>query len=159
VSVTTRETIQQLHAAYCQATGFTLTLDMSREQTWYWWQKKGFTTEDLYLVVRYISAQIRQQRRNPGALKFSNLIGQYDLFEEDLAMARAERRAAAGRHHGEKASLLRQTGRATEVQGSTVQSSTVQGSRSAGQIAEKLVSDPAAAQRAFEEFQKTKHSL
>lgn len=152
---TLSDIVKGLHASYCRLTGMSLTLDMARESTWYWWQKKGFTEGDLKLVVRYLQGQIRQQRRNPGALKFSNLIGQYDLFEEDLAMARAELRNRQPAHN-DRASVLQQTGRHPVAQASPPASSAGVPARD---VIAKLQSDPVAAAKALEEFKAMKANL
>lgn len=84
--------IQALHALYVQLTGQNIALRMDRERAWFDWlgcRKPEFTAEDLRTVIHHIKAGIREQKRNPGALKFSNLIGQPDYFEEDLALATA----------------------------------------------------------------------
>ena len=43
----------------------------------------GFHEADLQRVIRYLQREIREGRRNVGALKLSNLL-QLDRFEEDL---------------------------------------------------------------------------
>jgi len=84
--------IEQLHELYQNLTGHQLFLNMSREMEWFaWlkWRRPPFTADDLRLVVTLIRRGIKEQKRNEGALKFSNLIGMPDRFEEDLALARA----------------------------------------------------------------------
>ena len=93
--MTTPDHIQRLHGLYCSLTGFTLRLDMLRESTWFEWLRRGFTADDLQTMIRHLRREIRDGRRNPGALKFSNLIGQPDSFEEDLAAVRAILRSTA----------------------------------------------------------------
>jgi len=77
------ERIRQLHAQYSQLTGQTLSLGFDRERLWFEYLRAGFTLEQLSQVIRYLQKEIRQQRRNVGALKLSNLL-QLDRFEEDL---------------------------------------------------------------------------
>lgn len=52
----------------------------------------GWTEPDLRLVVNHLKRLIRLERRRPESLKFHNLIGNVDGFNEDLADARAESR-------------------------------------------------------------------
>lgn len=86
--------IQQLHQTYCQLTGQNLLLRFDRERLWYEFLRLGFTTADLRQVVAYLQKEIRQARRNVGALKLSNLL-QLDRFEEDLNISRVRLRPAS----------------------------------------------------------------
>jgi hypothetical protein len=79
--------IQQLHQTYCQLTGQNLSLRFDRERLWYEFLRAGFTAANLRQVVAYLQKEIRQARRNVGALKLSNLL-QLDRFEEDLNISR-----------------------------------------------------------------------
>ena len=79
--------IQHVHRRYQALIGTTLPLAPHRERLWYEWFKAGYRTEDLEGVIEYLKQQIRQQRRNVGALKLSNLL-QLDRFEEDLTISR-----------------------------------------------------------------------
>lgn len=106
--------IETLHQVYEGLTRFQIRLDYTRERQWFEWQRRGFGEAELRLVVGYLRSQIRIGKRNPGALKFSNLIGNADYFEEDLQLARGAARPARA-VGGERASVLRQTGRSTEV--------------------------------------------
>lgn len=85
--------IKQLHVEYCARTGFDIILNMARENTWKDWlfynRDQPFTVEDLKLVIAYLRAKIRDNERNDGALRFRNLIGNPDYFEEDLEQAKA----------------------------------------------------------------------
>lgn len=89
--------IKQLHVEYCARTGFDILLNMSRENTWKDWlfynRDQPFTVEDLKLVIAYLRAKIRAGERNDGALRFRNLIGNPDYFEEDLEQAKAWRKS------------------------------------------------------------------
>ncbi len=85
----TESEIAALHDAYCRLTqqeGLPLRFD--RQRWWFEWCRAGFTLDDLKLVVRYLKKGIADRKRNPGSLKFSNLIVQVDKFEEDLFEAR-----------------------------------------------------------------------
>ena len=75
--------IQQAHELYGQLTGQKLRLDFVRERQWYELLRQGFTLEEVRRVIVYLQREIRQGRRNVGALKLSNLL-QPDRFEEDL---------------------------------------------------------------------------
>ncbi|NJN05756.1 MAG: hypothetical protein HC814_04440 [Rhodobacteraceae bacterium] len=77
------ERIQQAHALYCRLTGQRVSLRFDRQRLWYELFRAGFTEADLQRVISYLQREIRQARRNVGALKLSNLL-QLDRFEEDL---------------------------------------------------------------------------
>lgn len=79
--------IQQAHALYCRLTGQRVSLRFDRERLWYELFQAGFNEADLQRVIRYLQRQIREGRRNVGALKLSNLL-QLDRFEEDLNISR-----------------------------------------------------------------------
>ena len=81
------EQIPAAHQLYCQLTGQSLRLGFDRERQWYEWLRAGFTLTDLRRVVTYLQREIREGRRNVGALKLSNLL-QPDRFEEDLNIRR-----------------------------------------------------------------------
>jgi hypothetical protein len=81
------EEITAAHQLYCQLTGQSLRLGFDRERQWYEWLRAGFTLADLRRVVAYLQREIREGRRNIGALKLSNLL-QPDRFEEDLNIRR-----------------------------------------------------------------------
>lgn len=86
--------IRAAHQLYCELTGQTLALRFDRERHWFELLRAGFTLEDLRRVITYLQREIREQRRNVGALKLSNLL-QPDRFEEDLNIARVRLRAPA----------------------------------------------------------------
>ncbi len=117
MSNTARQLIERLHALYVQLTGLAIPLDMQRETIWFEWQRRGHGEQELRDVVAHLRRGIREQRRNPGALKFRNLIGQPDYFEEDLAEARAAQRAFRARPQGDKRSVLKTAGRDTSPKG------------------------------------------
>jgi hypothetical protein len=75
--------IQAAHAFYCRLTGQRVSLRFDRERLWYELFQAGFNETDLQRVIRYLQREIREGRRNVGALKLSNLL-QLDRFEEDL---------------------------------------------------------------------------
>ena len=81
------EQITAVHQLYGQLTGQSLRLGFDRERQWYEWLRAGFTPQDLRRVITYLQREIREGRRNVGALKLSNLL-QLDRFEEDLNIRR-----------------------------------------------------------------------
>ena len=81
------ERIQQAHALYCRLTGQRVSLRFDRERLWYELFRAGFDEADLQRVIAYLQREIREGRRNVGALKLSNLL-QLDRFEEDLNISR-----------------------------------------------------------------------
>lgn len=83
------ERIQQAHSLYCRLTGQRVSLRFDRERLWYELFHAGFGEEDLQRVIRYLQREIREGRRNVGALKLSNLL-QLDRFEEDLNISRVQ---------------------------------------------------------------------
>lgn len=83
------ERIQQAHSLYCRLTGQRVSLRFDRERLWYELFHAGFSEDDLQRVIRYLQREIRQGRRNVGALKLSNLL-QLDRFEEDLNISRVQ---------------------------------------------------------------------
>jgi hypothetical protein len=83
------ERIQQVHALYCRLTGQRVSLRFDRERLWYELFQAGFSETDVQRVIRYLQREIRESRRNVGALKLSNLL-QLDRFEEDLNISRVQ---------------------------------------------------------------------
>jgi hypothetical protein len=81
------QSIQQAHALYCRLTGQRVSLRFDRERLWFELFRAGFTEADVQTVIRYLQREIRQGRRNVGALKLSNLL-EPDRFEEDLNISR-----------------------------------------------------------------------
>jgi hypothetical protein len=66
--------------------------NMARESQWYQWLKwknhEPFTIEDLRAVIRYRRMLVNEGRQFHPCLRFGNVVGQPDRFEEDLALAR-----------------------------------------------------------------------
>lgn len=79
--------IQQAHALYCRLTGQRVSLRFDRQRLWFDLFHAGFSEADLQRVISYLQREIREGRRNVGALKLSNLL-QLDRFEEDLNISR-----------------------------------------------------------------------
>lgn len=85
--------VKDLHAHYQARTGYVIAYNLSRENTWREWCSFGnwsWTCDDLSRVIGYLRKKIAKGERNEGALKFFNLIGRPDNFEEDLNLAREE---------------------------------------------------------------------
>ena len=85
------ERIDQLHQLYCRLTGQNLSLHFDRQRLWYEFLHAGFSAAQLTQLISYLQKEIRQGRRNVGALKLSNLL-QPDRFEEDLNISRVRLR-------------------------------------------------------------------
>ena len=79
--------IHQAHALYCRLTGQRVSLRFDRERLWYEFFQASFSEADLKRVISYLQKEIREGRRNVGALKLSNLL-HLDRFEEDLNISR-----------------------------------------------------------------------
>ena len=72
-------------------TGQNLSLGFDRERMWYELLRLGHGPEQIQKVIRYLQREIRETRRNVGALKLSNLL-QPDRFEEDLHISQVRLR-------------------------------------------------------------------
>lgn len=81
--------IRQAHQLYCQLTDQKLTLGYDRERMWCDLLRRGYTLDQIKQVVKYLQKEIREGRRNIGALKLSNLL-QPDRFEEDYNISKAK---------------------------------------------------------------------
>lgn len=86
--------IIQAHQMYCQLTGQQLRLDYARQRQWYELLHSGYTLDQVRQVISYLQREIREKRRNVGALKLSNLL-QTDRFEEDLNIRQVRLRATS----------------------------------------------------------------
>lgn len=83
--------VKDLHAFYVERTGYQIAYNLVRENAWREWCSFGgwaWTCDDLSRVIGYLRFKIGKGERNEGALKFQNLIGRPDNFEEDLNLAR-----------------------------------------------------------------------
>jgi hypothetical protein len=106
--------IRALHQLYIDLTGHAVSLGFDRERAWFDFLGRGFTEDDLRLVVYKIKSGIQRSERRPAALKFHNLIVQLDYFEEDLAEAKAHARTK--RVNPGLAAALRSSGRSADPQ-------------------------------------------
>lgn len=89
--------VRELHAHYCARFGQDIFYNMVRENLWKDWLGYcgwAWGKDEISMVIFYLREEIKRQKRNEGALKFSNLIGDPVKFEEDLALARKDRRAS-----------------------------------------------------------------
>jgi hypothetical protein len=77
---------EALHSWYEQQMGSKLRLDMALERLWFEWFKAGFDEDQFKRVFKYLRGQIKERKRNDGALKLSNLLLP-DRFGADLALA------------------------------------------------------------------------
>jgi hypothetical protein len=143
-----------LHAAYCEATGFRLELTMQRMFAWEPWLVAKLTPADVRDLVRH-HQRLAKAKRPCRSLLFRTFVRDVEAAEEDLALIHAQRRAPVA--DPGKASVMAASGRTEETarrrDGETATA------RTAGAVAARLVSDPAAAAAAFAEFQKLKTSL
>lgn len=87
--------IRALHASYEARTGYSIRYNPHRERQWWEWCKWAdweWTDRELAIVIGYLRSKINKGDRNDGALKFENLIGNPDRFEEDLNLANEARK-------------------------------------------------------------------
>ena len=91
--------IAELHRAYVNLTGLDIALNMERERVWFEWLRfrrdDPFTATDIVLVVAHLRRGIREEKRNDGCLRFRNLIGDVESFDEERAAARKAAHTAA----------------------------------------------------------------
>lgn len=135
--------LRRLHQVYVQDTRLDVPLNMGRMDNWHAWRSHGFTEQDLILVIRNLKAKIKDGRKWESALHFSKLIRETDVFEEELAEARAKQRERGQRIDPARAQALRESGR-PPVQ-------VIATARSAADII--------AGDEAFARFRELKHSL
>ena len=103
--------IAATHAVYCNITDRALLMTSRHLWAWEIWKAKGFTEDDLRLVVRHIKNLIKLNRRRPESFRFHLLVEDTDRFAEDLAEARAAARTPKT-DYGRR-EVLKATGRAT----------------------------------------------
>ncbi|MES2596415.1 MAG: hypothetical protein V4662_13805 [Verrucomicrobiota bacterium] len=89
--------IRGLHDHYCARSGMSIMYNMTRENTWKdWliWSGYLWGKDEISLVCLYLREEIAKPKpkRNEGSLKFTNMIGSPDLFEQDLELARKDHR-------------------------------------------------------------------
>lgn len=89
--------VKALHAAYQARTGYTIIYNPNRERQWSEWCRYAdwaWTEREMAIVISYLRGKIAKSERNEGALKFENLIGSPDRFEEDLNLANEARKGS-----------------------------------------------------------------
>lgn len=79
---------QEIHAHYCRLSGRDIPYHLNMDYAWSLWLSR-YTLTDLELVIRYIERGIAAGTRQPGALKWRNLIWDLDRFADDLGEAKA----------------------------------------------------------------------
>lgn len=131
-----RQQIEALHDEYVRLTGQQIFLNVERERVWFEWlrfRRPQFNVQDLRDVVAHLRRGIHAGKRFPAALKFTNLIGCPDYFEEDLAMARAQSRP---RPPMEKTVVSREVheGREVKTERRVASDGTENTARSAGEV-------------------------
>lgn len=91
----TRTAISALHAAWNRETGQSLRMGIcSYELEHGYWQflNAGHTEAEMATVIRYLRSQIAQDKRQPAALRWSNVMGNEMRFAEELELAIGETR-------------------------------------------------------------------
>lgn len=89
--------VRRLHSEFEARTGYAIRWNLHRENQWSaWcrWADWDWAERELAMVIFYLRGKISKGERNEGALKFDNLIGQPDKFEEDLNLALEARKGA-----------------------------------------------------------------
>jgi len=80
---------------------------------WEQWAVRGWTEEDLHLVIQYIKGKIDRRERREESLRLYNLI-EPSRFEDDLLDARMQTRQK--RVNWQRDRVLRQSGRVAELE-------------------------------------------
>lgn len=93
VTVTT-ENYHDYHALYCQATTRDIPYSMVFHYRWALWASKGYSKDDLLVVIAFIKRRIKEKRRQPESLRLHNLLDP-ERFIDDLLDARQEVRKPA----------------------------------------------------------------
>lgn len=97
--------INQLHEAYCQATGMELALLPASERWWFDAIKAGMMPEDIALVVKERQRRVKDGRRHKESLLLRNFIGSDEAIQsvmEESAALRALKRASTMHRNAEK---------------------------------------------------------
>jgi hypothetical protein len=102
----------ELHQAYCAAVGYEVALTLQRIFAWEAWKARGWTKDDLLLVISHLKSKIRAGRKWDSCLRFYQLICRLEDFEEELCAARALARKP--KMDAGKAQVLRATHRPDE---------------------------------------------
>jgi len=108
-----QQQIQELHAHYATLTGLEIPLTLHLQGLWGLYVLKGYGMSDLEILVRFLKIGILRQERRGGCLRLSNWFTDWDLFAEEMAMARKHFRPKPA-YAPQKAQVLRATGRHDE---------------------------------------------
>jgi len=81
-----------LHQTYCALTHRNMVLTTREHYGWNAFVAKGWTEDDLRLVIGFIQRRIKAGKRFPESFRFHNLILDQSRFADDLLDARAEAR-------------------------------------------------------------------
>lgn len=89
--------VQALHAHFESLTGNRCTLSYMRIAAWDELIQRGYTASDVALVIRWVRSQMGKQGSgySPSSLQFSRLVGDADIFEDRLNLARSAWKNAA----------------------------------------------------------------
>ncbi len=108
----TIESHDEIHRVYQTITNRDIPCTMQMHFQWSAWKAQGWTVDDLRLVVQHIKEMIRQDRRRPESLRFHNLIGNTERFNEDISEARSLARI---RPETPKDRILKASGRPMDI--------------------------------------------
>lgn len=111
--------LPELHALYCSLTMRQVSLDTHTRFRWEAWAVRGWTADDLCLVVKFIKKKVASGQRREESLRLYNLIDTA-RFEDDLQDARGQRRTP--KMDRGKAEVMRQTGRSDQLPAKPVDS-------------------------------------
>ncbi len=138
--IPTEPQIKELHACYGRMSGLEVPLTLGRMFQWEVFCKQGYNENDLRLVIEVLRRKIKVGPNTLACLKFSNLIGDIEKFQESLSEARAMSRLP--KVDKSRESVLKATGRTTTKD-------------TPPRTAEEVLRDSAA----FKEFVKLKETL
>ncbi len=110
----TADQLRALHATYCRLTGLEIRFGFEAESIWFSWFREGYTEQDLSVTIAYIQRLYSSQPRILApCLRLHKLIG--DLLNFSEMRAEAVKIVRTREENAAKASVLRATGRPTEV--------------------------------------------
>ncbi len=108
--MTTESDLKRLHETYVSLSGNDIPWGVTGyiPSIWFEWAKQ-FTESDLRMVLLHLNKQIQLKHRNPGCVRFTNLIQDTIKFSQELSEVKAilrNRRVETPRQH-----ILASTGR------------------------------------------------
>lgn len=88
--MTTEANLKRLHETYISLSGNDIPWGVTGyiPSIWFTWAKQ-FTESDLRLVLLHLNKQIQLKHRNPGCVRFTNLVQDTIKFAEELAEVKA----------------------------------------------------------------------